>query len=249
MKDYVIVHTAGQSSWHWSKVWALMTAPQTHPPALFRRSVNVHLVDLPGHGSNDHGDAGEVLREECVFEIEKTIENNKLNDYVLVAHGFSASLVMQSLSSVTKMPNKIVLISGIVNQTGKSLISQLPFRSRRLFRLARIKSKFSRKPAKLSASVIRNYVCNGMDPMEIIQNLGFYESLPHEMLEQKSATFIAPDNVSVVYVKLNQDRILPPSAQDQMAKEIGASKIIDMDSCHQVSLQHPSELAELLLNV
>ena len=249
MKDYVIVHTPGQSSWHWSKIWALMTSPKTHPPALFRRTVNVHLVDLPGHGSNDHGDTGEILREECVFEIEKTVESNKLRDYVLVAHGFSASLVMESLSSLETAPSKIVLISGVVTSQGKSLLSLLPFKSRNLFRLASLKSKLFRRPAKLSPGTIRNYVCNGMDPMDVIQNLGFYESLPSGMLEQKSSPFKIPENMSVIYVKLSQDKILPPSVQQQIANDIGASQIIDMEACHQVSLQRPAELAELLLSV
>ena len=55
--------------------------------------------------------------------------------------------------------------------------------------------------------------------------------------------------MSVIYVKLSQDKILPPSVQQQIANEIGASEIIDMEACHQVSLQKPAELAELLLSV
>lgn len=249
MKDYVIVHTPGQSSWHWGKLWALMTAPKTHPPALFKKTVNVYLVDLPGHGSNDHGDTAEILREECVYEIEKAVETNKLKDYVLVAHGFSASLVVQSLASLVKAPSKVVLISGVVNTQGGSLISQLPLRSRSLFRVAKLKSMLLRRPAKLSPAVIRNYICNGMDPMDVIQNLGFYEALPSGILEQKSSSMVIPDGIPITYVKLNQDKILPPSLQQQVAKAIGASKVIDIEACHQVSLHRPAELAELLLNV
>lgn len=249
MKDYVIVHTAGQSSWHWGKVWALMTAPKTHPPALFKKAVNVHLVDLPGHGSNDHGDAGDILREECVFEIEKTVQNNKLKNYVLVAHGFSASLVLQSLGSLESLPSSIVLISGVVTPQGSSLISLLPIKSRTIYRLARVKSKLLRKPAKLSPNVIRTLVCNGMDPMIVIQNLGFYEAIPSGMLEQKAASFSVPEAIPVTYIKLSQDKILPPALQEQVAKQVGASQVINMEACHQVSLQKPNELAELLLGI
>ena len=85
--------------------------------------------------------------------------------------------------------------------------------------------------------------------MDVIQNLGFYEALPSGILEQKSSSMVIPDGIPITYVKLNQDKILPPSLQQQVAKEIGASKVIDIEACHQVSLHRPAELAELLLNV
>ncbi|HCG91413.1 MAG TPA: hypothetical protein DEZ08_06210 [Dehalococcoidia bacterium] len=249
MKDYIILHTAGQSSWHWSKVWALMTAPRQHPPKLYKKNLDVTLLDLPGHGSNSHNDTNQIMRNECIYELEQLVKNKKMDNYIIVAHGFSASLVLEALNSIENLPSKIVLISGIVAPSGKNLISLLPLKSKLLYQIVMIKSKLLRKSVKLSANSIKSYVCNGMDTMSTIQALGFYEGVPSQMLEEKTGDIEVPETVEIIYVKLTNDNLFPASLQEQVAHSLGASSIIEFNGCHQASLEKPNEMAELLLSL
>ena len=46
---------------------------------------------------------------------------------------------------------------------------------------------------------------------------------------------------------LNDDKWISPRKQKIMAQRIKDSEIVEIDSCHQVALQKPKELAQLLL--
>ena len=151
MTDYLLVHGAGQGAWSWGPVWGHLTAPEDHPPSLYkkRRANRVHLIDLPGHGADAGGDTAVVRLEECVQAITRSVEHENLKDVILVGHGFAGSLVLQAAIEMEVPPKRVVLVAGIVPNQQRPLLSACPAKTRTGFKLLSMLSSLSRQELKL----------------------------------------------------------------------------------------------------
>ena len=108
-------------------------------------------------------------------------------------------------------------------------------------------SKLTGRDLKLPRSVIYNYLCNGMDVMEVVQVLGFFGPVPTRVLTTKLSLDQPEPACPVSYVVLTQDKILPPALQRRMAQRVPEVELVEVESCHQVMHYKPRELAEVLL--
>lgn len=247
--DYLLVHGAGQGAWSWGRVWGYMTAPVEHPPRLYayRRADRVYPVDLPGHGTDAGRDTAEVRLEDCVLAVTRSVEREGLKNVVLVGHGFAGPLVMQAAAQLPQPPKRVVLVAGVVPLGQRSMLSALPQRVQAGFRLLAAVSTLSRQRLRLPRSLVSGRLCNGVDPMEVVQVSGRFGPLPTRVLK----TRIALDEWSlpcpVTYVVLTQDRVMSPELQEKMANRVPGVEIVSLVSCHQVMLYRPRELANLLL--
>ena len=251
MTDYLLVHAAGQGAWSWGRVWGYMTAPVEHPPRLYarRRANKVHPLDLPGHGADCRGDTAAVLMSECVQAIVRAVERQELQDVVLVGHGFAGSLVLQATGQLSVPPKRLVLIAGIVPDGEKSLLSAFPQRTRSCFQFLSILSNLFGQDLKLPRQVISQYLCNGINSMEIVQVIGMFGPLPTRVLKSRVTRDGLEVPCPVSYVVLTEDRILPPEVQRSMAERIPNVEVIELESCHEVGLYRPRELADILLSL
>ena len=249
MTDYLLVHGAGQGAWSWGSVWGHLTAPVEHPPRLHvpRRANRVYPLDLPGHGTDADGDTAEVRLDECVHAITRAVEREDLKDLVLVGHGFAGGLILQAASQLAQPPKRLVLIAGIVPVSRRSMLSALPRSVRGGFRLMAVLSRLSRREFRMPPSIIPRVLCNGMEPMEVVQTLGFFGALPTRVLTARLSLDDGPPPCPVTYVVLTKDKLVPPDSQERMAQRIPDVDVIPVDSCHQVTLYKPKELAEILL--
>ena len=250
MTDYLLVHGAGQGAWSWGQVWGYLTAPEEHPPRLYkhRRANRVFPLDLPGHGADAGGDTAEVRLEECVHAITRAVEREELTDLVMVGHGFGGGLLLQAVSKLPRPPKWLILVAGIIPASQRSMLSALPQRTRSWFRLLAALSRLSRQEFRYPWSIIGRYLCNGMDPMAVIHILGFFGPLPTRVLTARLSLDDGPPPCPVTYVVLTQDKLLPPDTQMRMAQRIAYTEVISLDSCHQVMLYKPKELADILLS-
>ena len=249
MTDYLLVHGAGQGAWVWGRVWGYMTAPEEHPPTLHktRRANHVYPMDLPGHGADAGGDTSGVRLDDCVEAITRTVEREGLKDLVLVGHGFGGSLVFQAAQLLPQPPKRVVLVGGIVPANQRSLISVFPRPIRTGFGLLSFLSALSRREVKVPKPAIDRYLCNTMDPMEIVQMIGFMGALPTRVLN--SRLVLEEDGLPcpVTYVVLTQNRLVSPESQRRIAARCDSEETLEIEACHEVMWQHPKELADLLL--
>ena len=249
MTDYLLVHGAGQGAWSWGPVWGYLTAPEEHPPVLYkrRRANRVHPLDLPGHGADAGGDTAAVRFEECVQAITRAVEREQLKDLVLVGHGFAGSLVVQAAKEMAVPPKRLVLVAGIVPAPQRPLLSACPPRTRAAFKLFSILSSLSRQELKFPRPAINQLLCNGMDSMDVVQLLGFFSPLPTRVLRSRLPIDDSTLPCPVTYIVLTQDKLIPPEAQRRIAERYEDSETVEIESCHQVMAQRPEELAEVLL--
>ena len=249
MTDYLLVHGAGQGAWTWGPVWGYLTAPEEHPPTLYkrRRANRVHPLDLPGHGSDADGDTAAVRLEECVQAITRAVERERLRDLVLVGHGFSGSLVVQAAKEMSVAPKRVVLVAGIVPAPQRPLLSACPKRTRAAFRLFSTLSTMSRQEFKLPKPAITGFLCNGMDSMAVVQLQGLFGPLPTRVLKSRLSMEVSELPCPVTYIVLTEDKVIPPDAQRRIAERFEDVETVEIESCHQVMAQRPKELAEVLL--
>ena len=249
MTDYLLVHGAGQGAWSWGAVWGYLTAPVEHPPRLYRpgRAGRVYPLDLPGHGADANGDTAEVRLEECVQAITRVVERENLKDVVLVGHGFAGGLVLRAASQLARPPKRLVLISGIIPVSQQSMLSALRWATRGVFRLLAGLSRLFRRQFSIPPWAISRTLCNGMDTMEVVQSLGFFGPLPTKAITARLSLDDGPPPCPVTYLVLTKNKLVPQAAQERMARRIPGVDIITVDSCHQVTLSRPKEVAEILL--
>jgi pimeloyl-ACP methyl ester carboxylesterase len=248
LTDYLLVHGAGQGAWTWGKVWGYLTAPVEHPPRLYgyHKVGKVFPMDLPGHGTDADGDTAAVQMEECIQAIIRAVERQELRDVVLVGHGFAGALVLQAARELSSPPKRVVLIAGLVPSEGKSMLSEFPMSSRNSFQALSLFSSLTGKALKLPKHVISRYLCNGVDTMEIVRTIGFFGPLPTRVF--KAGLNLSDLNLSspVTYMILTRDLVVPPEMQRRMAQRVPNVELLMFDSCHQVALYRPRDLADTL---
>ena len=105
----------------------------------------------------------------------------------------------------------------------------------------------SRQDFKIPPTTLGRYLCNGMDPMEVVHSVGLYGPLPTRVLTARVSLDDGPPACPVTYVVLTHDKLLPRDVQERMAQRIPGIEIVTVDSCHQVMLYKPKKLADILL--
>jgi pimeloyl-ACP methyl ester carboxylesterase len=86
-----------------------------------------------------------------------------------------------------------------------------------------------------------------MEAMDVVQYIGYFGALPLKTLKTRVSLPVMDIPCPVTYLILNDDRLVSPKKQLEMAQRIPGAEIIDIDSCHQVVLHKPKELSDILV--
>ena len=109
-------------------------------------------------------------------------------------------------------------------------------------------SSLSRQELKFPRPAIGGYLCNGMDPMEVVQLVGYFNPLPTKVLKSRLPIEDSTLPCPATYIVLTEDKLIAPDAQRRIAERFEGAETLEMDSCHQVMAQRPKELADILLH-
>ena len=251
MTDYLLVHGAGQGAWSWGKVWGQMTAPVEHPPPLYRQrqAVRVRALDLPGQGSDAALDAGLVDTSEAVRAIANVVEREGFSDYMIAGHELGGTVALQALSELRVAPKGLVLVAGIVPPNRGAPAAAYPAPMRAAITLCKTLSALTGQDFQVPRSLVSNYTCSGLDPMQQVETVGYLGPLPLRMLTQSFSVDLDNLPCPVTYVVLGDDRLIAPARQRAMAARIPGATVVELDAGHQAATQKPRELADLLLAV
>ncbi len=226
-----------------------MTAPDEHPPRLYlpRQSVRVRAVDMPGQGADVAEDAGLVDISEGVRAIAGVVEQEGFSDYIIAGHELGGTIALEAAAVLPMAPKRIILVAGIVPAQGKSALSAYPMPARTALRSCGLLGKLTGRDFSLPNSVMSRYLCGGLDPMQRIETVGHLGPMPLRMLTQAVSLDWDAIPCPITYIVLGGDRLISPSVQRAMAARIPNATVIELDAVHQVGMQKPRELADLLL--
>ena len=250
MVDLLLVHDAGQGSWCWGRVWGHLTAPIEHPPRLYSRERvgKVAAMDLPGHGPGARQDTSSLTLDDFVAAVTDEVRSQGLHDLVMAGHGVTASILLQAAAKLEEPPKRIVLFAGIIPDEGKNALAMLSRLNRLGFKTMARSNVIGKKELRLPKAVITNVYCNGMDPFDVIQIVGRFSPLPLQLFQTRASVNNFGRTCPVTYVPLWRDRLFPPEMQRQAAERLGGVDILaELDSCHEVMIERPKQVADILL--
>ena len=205
-------------------------------------------MDLPRQEAGPPEDTPALTIHDCISAVADEVKAQGLRDLILVGHGLSAPIILQAASQLDELPKRIVLFAGIIPDTGRSAMDALPPLNRLGLKMLARMGRTSKYEFRLPKAVITSYYCNGMDPFEIIQIVGKYTPLPSQLFRAKIELGDFSSVCPVTYVPLWRDRLLRPELQKRMADRLGGVELEEeLDSCHQVMLERPRQVADILL--
>lgn len=229
-RELVLLHGAGLGAWIWHGVKSRLT-------------VSAQAVDLPGRASGD--DPGAVTLRDCVDHLV-TLLHAADDPPIVVAHSFSAQVAYVAASEHPDRVRAIVLVGGVLPESGRSFLSTLSLPARLLLGIV---LRLSRRGVMLPrTAVIREY-CNDLDAATtamVVERTT--REAPRLYLDAVHWRKL-PGHLPVIYVKLLEDRSLPPAKQDEMIRRAGASRVETLQTGHLPMLSRPDELAAMLSRI
>ena len=248
--DVVLVHDIGHGAWCWGRVWGHLTAPVENPPRLYNggKIGKVVTVDLPREITQPGDDPIEPSLDDFVDAVTSAVQAGGLRDVLLVGHGASAPVVLHAAARLEQPPSRVVLLAGLLPSEGKSVLDSLPRLHRMGLNASARMSRFAHKDFRLPKTIIDHVYCRGMDPFDVIQFVGWFTPLPMQFFRSRVYLNDIARPCPVTYVPLWRDALVPMSLQQRMASRLdGIEMGTELDSCHEVMLERPRELADVLL--
>jgi len=227
---FVLIHGGGLDTWVWERIIPLLDFPAL---AVRRAAPCTHLNRL-------------TITDSATY-IQSQIESVGFQRVILVAHSIGGVLAPIVATLLPQRVVHIVFVGANIPPEGNSAISI--FRPSERFgiavwlRLMAWKISFMNKAVEKD---MRKTLCNDMDEETIQQVLAGGKHPEPPALFYEPVSRLQMPSVPCTYIKLLQDQgILPPTKQDEMAANIGA-QILTLNTGHIAMLSRPLELAKLL---
>ncbi len=227
---FVLIHGGGLDTWVWERITPLLEFP----------ALAVHRA-VPGTNLN------RLSITDSAKYIQSQIESAGFERVILVAHSIGGVLAPTVATLLPQRVVHIVFVGANIPPEGNSAISI--FRPSERFgigvwlRLMAWKISFMDKAVEED---MRKTLCNDMDEATVQQVLAGGKHPEPPAIFYEPVSRLQMPSISCTYIKLLQDQsILPPSKQDEMAANIGA-KVLTLNTGHTAMLSRPHELAKLL---
>ncbi|MCC5622324.1 alpha/beta fold hydrolase [Nostoc sp. CHAB 5715] len=230
---FVLIHGGGLDTWVWGRITPLLDFPAL---AVRRAASGTNLNHL-------------TITDSAKY-IQSQIESAGFQRVILVAHSIGGILAPTVASLLPQRVVHIVFVGANIPPEGSSAISI--FRPSERFgiavwlRLMAWKISFMNKAVEAD---MQRTLCNDMDEATVQQVLAGGKNPEPPAIFYEPVSRLQMPSVPCTYIKLLQDQgILPPSKQDEMAANIGA-KVVTLNTGHTAMLSRPHELAKLLNDI
>ena len=238
MPNFVLVHGAWQGSWAWKRV-----AAELESAGESRGVGQVVTVDLPGHGSRASEDLRRITTEHYVQAVATPVQVGRLEDVVLVAHGFSATFIPQVAAELEGLVSRVVLLGGELPDDGNSAYDRLSMWQKLMMRAFKADEKGIFYPP----FIFKGILCNGLDRDATRLMLGGLVPEPLAPWQTPVARLGFETRIPTTYAVLKRDKAIRVGIQRRYSLSLNGATVTDIDAGHGVLLSHPTQVAELLL--
>ena len=271
--DYVLVHGAGEGNWIWDGVTEAIGRHRGGFSVVHgshRRSsgpVNRVIVqDLPGHGYRRHEDLASISMDDYVEAVVSWIPRGQLQDVVLVGHDMAGlilplvalqvphrikRLVFLSAFVPTQSPpllERLLMFNAFIPDSEKTAMGCLPM-TRRMPLLLRglVKMEDKRGVQPLHKTLAQELLCNGLESGVAGSVIGRMTAYPFWPMVTP-VTLDGLGGVPSTYVVFTKNRLLPPSSQRRMARNLEDVEVVEVAGGHVSGVvMRAQEIADLLL--
>lgn len=230
MKDttgIVLLHGAGLGSYIWDEMI----------PHLDIASI---AVDFPNRNGGNKANAGLNLNDYTNAVLDR-IENWNKENIILVTHSISGVV---GLSVAKKLEHRLagfVAIGASIPKNGGSFLSSLPLPQHLI-----MWSAITLAGTKPPVSAIRLGLCNDLTKEQADKVVENFTPESKRLYTQKSHAGIP--SVKTMYIKLSLDNEFPLGVQNQFARNLNTSQIVELESGHLPMLSVPGLLAATINN-
>jgi pimeloyl-ACP methyl ester carboxylesterase len=223
----LLMHGAGLGGWIWDSVIPELTGPG-------------EAVDLPGRG--DGIEPGDVTLQTCI-DLVAHRTRSLAGRSILVGHSFTAGIALGAAAAEPERVAAVVLVGGLVPESGKSFMSLLPLPQRLLLGVL---LRRARNGISLPASLVRKEYCNDLDDATTRLVLArVVPEAPRLYLDRVDWSGL-PGRMPRFYVKLLNDASVNVKQQDRMIDRIQATGTVPLATGHLPMLAQPTEMAATL---
>ena len=238
MSNFILVHGAWQSAWSWHRVIEQMEAA--------RGSSNVGEVlapDLPGHGKRFADEIRRITMKHYIHAVVTLVQVRRLEDVVLVGHGFAATFLPQVARELRDRVKRVVFIGGHLPPEGKTAYDRLSLRDKLMLKVFKAAEKGFRFPDFM----LKDMLCNGLDRRTTRELLSRVVAEP--LLPWRTPVCLQgfKDTFPATYIVLNRDKLVPPSLQRRAVNFLGSPQSEEFHAGHGALLSHPRDVAAILL--
>ena len=223
----ILLHGAGLGRWVWDKVIPELTAP-------------AQALDLPGRG--DGTKPADVTLKQCIDLVSGKARSLATRS-ILVGHSISAEVALGVAVAHPENVAAVVLVGGVVPESGKSFMSLMPI-PQRLF--LHVLLKRAHAGIKLPDSLARKQYCNDLDEATTALVLSRLTAEAPRLYLDKLAWSTLDERLPRFYIKLLDDKSVPPKQQDRIIRRIRATRVESLRTGHLPMVARPSELAAVL---
>lgn len=202
-------------------------------------------VDLPGHG-DEPGDLATLTIEQCVDSVVRQIDDAGLDRVVLVGHSM-AGITLPGVATALGAGRvaHLVYVACCVPPQGATVMSTL---KPPVSWIAGAMSRFVKVSKPLPAPAAKWMFANGMtkeQQAEVVAGLVPESSVVTKQPVDRSAM---PDLPTTWVLTVRDHSLRPPLQREFIANLGNVDEVVEIDTCHNVMLSEPDELARVLLS-
>ena len=229
-KTFVLVHGAWHGGWCWKQVCQKL-AMAGHM---------VYAPSLTGLGDRSHLLTSEIGLQTHVDDISNIIQWNDLSDIVLVGHSYAGMVISGVASEAASKISSIIYLDALIPYHGQSAADLTTARVKATLQKSVNDGKFALSPPSPSVFKLR------------LQNEGLVQS---KMTSHPIATLLDASHGDIRSIDIPKKTYMrlqkyPHAKLDEYLQEIKELKdwsLISLDVGHDMMIDHPTQLAELLL--
>ena len=238
--DYVLLHGGVQGGWVWDETVAAL---RRQAPKEVGRTL---ALDIPGCGAK-RGRATDALGlDEIAAELVADIERANLAPPVLVGHSQAGTVLPRLLELRPDLFRQVIYISCIAPLAGQTVAN---YRDSELPAQAPAPPRPAPQPsAETLRDMVRPMFCSDMSPEQadaFLARLGA-DAWPPRSYTAADWRYDHLTATPASYFVCLRDAVVPASWQEIFAERLKASRLVRLDSGHQVMNTRPHTLAEAL---
>jgi pimeloyl-ACP methyl ester carboxylesterase len=217
----VLLHGAGTGPWVWQRTMEALETTALAP-------------ELGGRspGATPAGAAEGIVRE---------LDGAGVDRVLLVLHSLAGVLAGELANRLGERLRGVVLLAAVVPPSGSTFARSMGFPARLILPLL---FRFNRDGLRPSEAMIRAELCNDLDEADARMVVERYAAEFPGLYLTRVAT--APPLPDPVYVRLSEDRSVPPARQDAIVQRLGIDRVVTLPAGHLAMLSRPDELTRII---
>lgn len=207
------------------------------------RDVRLLAVDLPGR-RGEPGDLASLTIAQCVASVVRQVEASGAGDVMLIGHSMAGLTLPGVAIALGSRVQRMVYIACCVPPQGETVLDTLqPPVSWVAGAMARLQKVSRPIPGPMAAWMFANGMTKAQKRQVIAGLVKESSGLTRETVDRSAM----PDRPTT-WIITQRDNSVKPSMQRRFIANLGnVDEVIEIDTCHNVMMSEPDQLAAMLL--